>query len=401
MWQRNYVVLGAGERVRYSFVQRGSDVYRVRFRGPMEKLVEITTGCARKVDAISEAHRLIMQEFNQTGQAVEKVGWEEARERLREAMVADGKRGRTVKEYLKSLKIVAAMFPLVKSPSGISARMAEAFKTKYASGVTVRKKKLKEGEKPRGHKRRPETLDSQLRMLKAAFTWFVKLGLVEGNPFENVALPELDRREVKYIRVEDVGEFFTWLDKRFPSWPMPRLFFSVKAATGCRLEDVCSLRSEQLQDGRLVFAADQTKNRSERFALLPTALYAELEAYKGKTYLWERYPAELIEANKGNGWPTHRQKTQFTPQRLYLWVLQLMGNYHRGTGKMLRSHDFRRAAFTRAAEADIHPKRAAAAFDVTPETMLRYYTATEKKKTADEVLEKLAEKLLPKTVAKQ
>ncbi len=65
------------------------------------------------------------------------------------------------------------------------------------------------------------------------------------------------------------------------------------------------------------------------------------------------------------------------------------------------SHDFRRAAFTRAAEEDIHPKRAAAAFDVTPETMLRYYTATEKKKTSDEVLDRLADRLLPKPKAKK
>ena len=110
--------------------------------------------------------------------------------------------------------------------------------------------------------------------------------------------------------------------------------------------------------------------------------------------LWERYPAELIEANQANGWPVHRQKAEFTPQRLYLWVLQLMGNYQRETGRKLCSHDFRRAAFTRSAEENVHPKRAAAAFDVTPETMLRYYTATEKKKTSDEVLGQLAGKLL-------
>jgi hypothetical protein len=61
----------------------------------------------------------------------------------------------------------------------------------------------------------------------------------------------------------------------------------------------------------------------------------------------------------------------------------------------LSSHDFRKAAFTRAAEKDIHPKRAAVAFDMTAETMLRYYTATEKKKTADEVLGKLAQHLMP------
>src|SRR5207237_662421 len=111
------------------------------------------------------------------------------------------------------------------------------------------------------------------------------------------------------------------------------------------------------------------KNRSERYARLPEDLYAALDAYKGKTSLWERYPPELIAANQVKGWPTHRQKPDFTPQRLYLWVLQLMGNYQRETGRTLRSHDFRRAAFTRAAEEGIHPKRAGAAFDVTAETM--------------------------------
>jgi len=64
-------------------------------------------------------------------------------------------------------------------------------------------------------------------------------------------------------------------------------------------------------------------------------------------------------------------------------------------GRDLSSHDFRRAAFTRAAEKDIHPKRASVAFDVTPEMMSRYYTATEKK-TANNVLSGLADDVLPK-----
>lgn len=71
-----------------------------------------------------------------------------------------------------------------------------------------------------------------------------------------------------------------------------------------------------------------------------------------------------------------------------------MCEYQNKTGRDLSSHDFRKAAFTRAAEEDIHPKRAAVAFDVTAETMLRYYTATDKKRTADEVLGGLAGKLL-------
>ena len=52
-----------------------------------------------------------------------------------------------------------------------------------------------------------------------------------------------------------------------------------------------------------------------------------------------RYPAELIAANKARGWPTHRQKAEFTPNRLYLWILQLMGYYQKDTGKDLGPTD--------------------------------------------------------------
>jgi integrase len=397
-WQRNYVTLKTGQRVRYALYQRpGKDVYYLRFKSMHGGRPERSTGCARKVDAIEAAHRIILEEFGQVAPTSEKVTWEVARAKLKETMEADGKRTRTIKAYLETLTRLQEMFPLAKGPADVTDRMAGDFKTRYANGHTIRKKNLKEGEQAKTHKRCPETLDSRLRMLKAVFMWFVRLQLLDANPFEKIELPELDRHEVKYVRQGDIGHFFDWLTERYPGWRMPHLFFSVKATTGCRLDDVCSLRSDQLQDGRLVFEADQTKNRSERYAILPATVYAELEAYKGKTYLWENYPAELIAANKEKGYPTHRQKHEFTPHRLYLWVLQLMGYYQKATGRDLSSHDFRRAAFTRAAERDVHPKRAAVAFDVTPETMLRYYTATEKKKTADEVLSGLAEDLLPRT----
>src|SRR5579884_1478499 len=207
-WQRNYVVLQNGERVRYSLLQRGTDIYRVRFKGGLRKIVEVSTGRARKADAIEEAHRIILEEFGHISPPAERMPWEEARARLEEAMLADGKRPRTVKEYLKSLKHLADLFPLAKGPADISPGIAEHFKTKYATGRTIRKKRLKKGEVAKSHRRRPETLDSQLRMLKAAFTWFVRLRLAEANPFEKVTFPELDRHEVKYVRQEDVLEFF-------------------------------------------------------------------------------------------------------------------------------------------------------------------------------------------------
>jgi integrase len=309
-------------------------------------------------------------------------------------MEADGKRPKTIKGYEETLEKLIAMFRLAKGPADISERAAADFKTKYASGQFTRKKKIKTDEVVPTQKRKTKSLDSRIRTLKAIFNWFVSLRLLDSNPFEKVAAPEMDRHEVKYVREGDIDAFFAWLEERYPGWAMPRLFFWVKALTACRLDDICSLRSSQLQDGRLVFTADTTKNRTERYAPLPEDIFKALAAYAGETYMWERYPLELIEENKKKGYPTHRQKPEFSPQRLYMWIAALMCEYQNKTGCDLSSHDFRKAAFTRAAEEDIHPKRAAVAFDVTAETMLRYYTATDKKRAADEVLGGLADKLL-------
>ncbi len=383
---------------RYSFVERAdSGVYFVRFRSIDGRRLERSTNASNKPDAIEEAHRLILEEYQQITPSAERMSWEAAKEKLAEGMKGDGKRPKTIKGYLETLNKLTAIFPLAKGPADITERMAGDFKTKYANGQFNRKRKIIKGEKIEGHDRTTKSLDSRIRTLKAVFAWFKTLRLVDANPFENVAPPELDRHEVKYVKEGDITEFFAWLDKRFPSWEMPHLFFTVKAMTACRLEDICAIRSEQLEDGRLVFTANTTKNRSERYAVLDESLYAKLDAYKGRTFLWERYPLELIAVNQAKGYPTHRQNPEFSPQRLYQWVVQIMQDYQKQTGNDFSSHDFRRAAFTRAAEQDIHPKRAAVAFDVTAETMLRYYTATEKKRTSDEVLGGLAEKLRPKT----
>ena len=104
----------------------------------------------------------------------------------------------------------------------------------------------------------------------------------------------------------------------------------------------------------------------------------------------------LFSRISANGFPLHRQDSDFNRQRLHVWVIQLMQAYQRTTGIHLSSHDFRRAALTRAAEKNVHPKRAAVAFVVTPEMMMKYWTATEKKQSADEMLGDRADDRLPK-----
>ncbi|HVS39667.1 MAG TPA: hypothetical protein VMS17_29190 [Gemmataceae bacterium] len=389
-WQRNYVTLSTGQRIRYAFFNKpDSDLYFVRFRARDGRYARMSTGQSKKVEAIDAAHRLILEEYQQIAPTSESVPWVVAKNRLTAAMTADGKRPRTIGGYIETLDKLIAMFPLAKGPADVTDRMAGDFKVKYAGGRFTRKRNVPTGCNANTQSRKAKSLDSRIRTLKALFGWFKKIRVVDSNPFEDVTAPELDRHEVKYVREGDLADFFKWMEGRFPGWRMPHLFFSVKAATACRLEDICGLRSDQLQEGRLIFTADATKNRSERYALLRPELYAELEAYRGETYLWKRYPAGLIAANKAKGYATHRQNPEFSPRRLYLWVVAIMQDYQKATGKDLSSHDFRRAAFTRAAELDIHPKRAAVAFDVTAETMLRYYTAAEKKRTSDDVLSEM------------
>src|SRR5207248_2134419 len=118
---------------------------------------------------------------------------------------------------------------------------------KYASTKFVRKRKPTEGQAAPAYQRKPKSLDSRIRTLKATFAWLKSMRLVDTNPFEHVRGPELDRHEVKYVKPGDVSQFFDWLDERFPGWQMPKLFFTVKALTACRLGDLCHLRTAQLQ----------------------------------------------------------------------------------------------------------------------------------------------------------
>lgn len=397
-WQRNYVTLKSGARIRYAFyIKADSPAYCVRFRGKDGRYVRLSTGQVKKPEAIDEAHRLIREHYEEVAPTSATVSWNVAKEKLRAAMVADNKRPKTISGYEETLDRLIAMFPLAKGPADITDRMAEDFKRKYANSTFTRKP-AKKGEIVPVYVRTPKSLDSRIRTLKAVFGWFQQLRLVDANPFAKVAPPEMDRHEVKYVKQEDLADFLAWLEGRYPGWRMPQLFFTVKALTACRLQDICGLHSKQLREGRLVFGADQTKNRSERYAILPVDIYADLDAYKGSVFLWERYPVELRAHVKSAS--RHQVIEDFSAQRLCSWIIALLRDYRKQTGKDLSSHDFRKAAFTRAAEADIHPKRAAAAFDVTAETMLKYYTATEKKRTADEVLSELQAKLMPGSLPK-
>ena len=124
-WQRNYVVLPTGERIRYSLFQRpDSSVYMVRFRSPHGGRPERSTGCVKKPDAIEEAHRLILEECSQTGPVIEGVSWDAAKQAIKEAMEADGKRSRTIGGYIETISRFTELFPATQGPADATEKMA-------------------------------------------------------------------------------------------------------------------------------------------------------------------------------------------------------------------------------------------------------------------------------------
>jgi integrase len=377
-WQRNYVTLKTGEQVRFSLFQRdGSPIWLVRFKNAERKWREKSTGKERKPDALDSVTVIIADEYGELSPTSEVVTWKVAEEKLTAALTEDNKRPKTIKGYLETLAQLKKLFPLVKGPAEIDEKKAHKFKAE--------------------HKGKPKSLDTRIRSLKAIFERFRTLKpvpLIGSNPFRNVAAPKLDKT-VKFVSKADIQEVYKWLDARFPGWSFPSLLFQVKGFTACRLADLVAIKTSDLKEGGIEFTAETSKTRQARFAKVPAALFAQLQKFAGETYLWEKYPSELKAANQKNGVPTHRQCPEFTPERLYRWVAAIMKKFRAETKLDFSSHDFRKAAFTRAAERNIHPKKVASGFGVTAETLIRYYTAAEARSANAECLDALEADLKP------
>jgi hypothetical protein len=112
-WGQNFVILRNGERIRYALFQKeGTPFYYVRFKGKDGQYMKPSTGCARKVDAINAAHKIILDYYEETlPPRIEKVTWDEAKAKLTEAMLADNKRPKTIKDYIETLDKLIAMYP--------------------------------------------------------------------------------------------------------------------------------------------------------------------------------------------------------------------------------------------------------------------------------------------------
>jgi integrase len=150
----------------------------------------------------------------------------------------------------------------------------------------------------------------------------------------------------------------------------------VEAYTGCRLMDLCSLRSAQLEPGRLVLPPDTAKGHKERRVPLPGDLHAAPEAVGGETWLWENNLPGLTAALKAKDWPTHQMKDMISPRRLYYWIATLFADCQApNPGRHLTSHLFRKRAFTLAWEAGIDMRHASMAYGCNVDTLMKHRVA--------------------------
>jgi integrase len=322
------------------------------------------------------------------------VTWDEAVEMLKAKWPASGLRATSLAAYLKDVSLIRTHFPDTAGPADITPARAEAWLDAYTTGTDRRIRNT--GRERRQHS--PHNVKARLGALSAVWgKWFLKkLKIVEANPFADLTPPKADRKEVRYVDDAQLAEFFAYLDDYYLGWDFPRLFFSLKAYTGCRLADICGLRADSLRDGGIVFPAGLVKGRKQRTVPLPKDLYDALGRYAGRKYLWEKYPAQLRAILTKKGVPVHQLDGEFAPSRLYPWVQLVMVRYNALGPKSgpITTHQFRKRAFTLAWEGHVRPHEAAIAFGCNVDTLMKHYVKLDEDATTASVLARIGGNIL-------
>jgi hypothetical protein len=126
-------------------------------------------------------------------------------------------------------------------------------------------------------------------------------------------------------------------------------------------------------------------------------VYAELKAVAGPTFVWEAFPAQLLERLTALGKLCRNVKPDFSPSRLKWWLQDEIADYCEAHPEVKRfsAHAFRKRAMTEAWRLDISLDKAAVAFGCNPSTMRAHYIAMEETAVADEVLSTIAGAVKP------
>src|ERR1019366_8741680 len=372
-----------GHLVGFSVTKLYGDTYIAQFRDKIGRRLKLDTKQTRIGQAI-EAARLLIEEQLVPKVLPSVVKWDHVVDRLKARLATSGNRESTVGYYLKLIRLVTKICP-DEGPAGITEEKAAQWRDTMMT-TPGRRKRLPS----------PHYVAGLIGGLVALWQkWLIDdLKIVKENPWRNVKPPKADKLPVKYATDEQIEHFYKWIADRFGDWPFPKLFLAVKAHTGCRLMDLCSLKSEQLQPGRLTFPANLTKGRKDRTVPMPDDLQATVEMFKGKTWLWENYLPGLRTALGAKGYPTHQMNEEFAPHRLNFWIEGLFADYRKANEDrpVLTTHMFRKRAFTKAWQTGIDVRHASIAYGCNVDTLMKHYVALDEQQVTDDVFAKMNEK---------
>ena len=293
------------------------------------------------------------------------------------AMEAQNLRERSIGEYLAAIRLLRKVYPTLGGPVAVTEALAKQFK------LIRQQEELS-----------PRTVAGNIDNLSIVWgKWFRdELGILDQNPWDAVEPPKQDQQTPRLIESEEEWAFHAWLSQRWNGWRLPVLFLEVKGLIGCRVHELCAVKTADFRDGRLTFDAMTTKGRKTRKAKLPESICRELEALAGPVYLWERYAEQLREFHRRKGNANHAKSVRdFLPERLMRFLQKEVAEYfdaHREL-RPFTLHDFRGMAMSTAKMAGVSYDEAAITFGCHPETMRRHYIVLDEVAIADSVLERV------------
>lgn len=380
-------------KVGYTLSKRGS-FYMVRFIDRKNRYVRKTTGMTERNEARIEAGRLILRAYRpEQFEKLAPLTWDELLQKLETAMTVNGNRPRSYDAYACALHAIRDALPETTGPHDIGPDEAQRFKEQFLS-TGFKKSKAKDAVI---HERSKVSFNCYLRHARSIWSkWFKELKMAGPNPWKSVAFAKVDKKTPEAPDEDVLVEFFQFVRNRYPGWDMPILFLQTKCLVGCRLMDLCSLRSDQLRHGALIFGSENLKTRDFRRVPLPPNLYRALDDLKGETFLWERYPEQCYACLTAQG--KHRAAVrlhmQFTPKNFSEFIVKLFRWFQKATGKRLRSHMLRKRAITLLFAEGVPAQVAAKMLGMDVQTAQKYYLDMDKIDTSKKFSE-FADKLIP------
>ena len=175
-------------------------------------------------------------------------------------------------------------------------------------------------------------------------------------------------------------------------WRLPLLFVEVNSLAGCRIGELAKAAKASLRDGRLYFEATTTKGRKQRAAKLPQALFDELRAIAGSTFVFETFSKQLRAIHRKRGNLHHAAMVrEFAPARLIDWLQNQASDYFKAnpTAEKFKLHNLRGTAMSQARMAGVSYDDVAIAFGCNPQTMREHYLALEEQQISDRVMDKM------------